>query len=367
MSLDYGNPSSLHEMGLVAESAVEVAREQVAVALHKTSRGVVFTSGGTEADNMAIFGVAEKNRRKPGKIITTQVEHPAVMQCINYLEKVGWKIQRLGVDKEGFLDIEEFEQGLDEETVLVSVMLVNNEVGNVFPVDILADRVKQHNRHHEKRVWVHTDGIQGLGKVPMPEKVDMISVSGHKIHGPKGVGALWCCEELALPPFLYGGGQEKGRRSGTENVAAVAGFGWASEKNNRELEDRRNKMLQLKNHLYEGFQNQIQDIKLNGGMDPQKYSPGILNVSFLGTRGEVLLHMLEEKEIFVSTGSACSSHHKGDSPVLKAMGLTQAELDGAIRFSFSESNTLEQMDYVVEQVKVAVEGMRRIMKKRDNL
>jgi len=366
MSLDYGNPSSLHELGLVAEGAVEKARQQVGESLGKKPEGIVFTSGGTEADNMAIFGVAEKYRRKKGKIVTTRVEHPAIMRCMDYLEAQGWNIHRLGVDEKGFIRPRDLEDALDQETVLVSVMLVNNEVGTILAVEEMATLVKQYNYRNGTQIWFHTDAVQGLGKVKIPEQVDLISISGHKIHGPKGIGALWIQNDLSLPPFIYGGGQEGGRRSGTENVPAIVGFGEAALKSQRDLAARQKKMQEMKTYLYAGLSQQVTDIGLNGGMDAEKFSPAILNVSFLGVRGEVLLHMLEEKGIYVSTGSACSSHHKGDSPVLTAMGLTREEIQGAIRFSFSEDISYKQLDYVIDAVHHSVHGMRRIMNHRNS-
>ena len=363
MSLDYGNPSSLHRMGLVAEKAVELSRQQIANSLGVRKSEIFFTSGGTESDNTAIFGVIKKYKNWSGrgnKIITTKVEHPAVMKAMDALEQEGWEVARLSVDADGMIDLKEFEEELDRKTVFVTMMLVNNEVGSIFPVQEISRRVKEFNRKNGTEIPLHSDAIQGLGKVQLPNNLDLMSISAHKIHGPKGIGALIIREGLNLPPFIVGGDQERGFRSGTENVPAIVGFGEACTQCFEHKIDRIQKLGKMKNYLFSGLQEEVSDILLNGGLDENVYSPGILNLSFLGIRSEVLLHFLEDDGIFVSTGSACSSNHKGDSHVLDAMGRTKEEIQGALRFSFSEFNTIAEMDYTIEKVKKAVLGMRRL-------
>lgn len=363
MSLDYGNPSSLHRMGLEAEKAIELARQQIARTINAEKEEIFFTSGGTEADNTAIFGVAKKYKNWSGrgrKIITTKVEHPAVMKVLESLEQEGWEIVRLSVDKDCKIDLKEFDQALDEKTLLVTIMHVNNEVGSIFPIQEILNRVKEYNQKNGREIIVHSDAIQGLGKVPLAEGLDLMSVSAHKIHGPKGIGALYIKKGFNIPAFILGGEQERGLRSGTENVPAIVGFGQACKQCFEEEVDRIKKLIELKNYLYKGINEELVDILLNGGLDSQQYSPGILNMSFLGIRGEVLLHFLEEEGISVSTGSACSSKKIGVNPILIAMGRSNDEIEGAIRFSFSEFNTIEEMDYTIEKVKKAVLGMRRL-------
>jgi cysteine desulfurase len=363
MSLDYGNPGSLHRMGLTAEKAVEEARRQVAKSMRANEGEIFFTSGGTEADNTAIFGVAKKykNRARRGnKIITTKVEHPAIMKALESLEQEGWKIARLSVNSDCKIDFQEFEDALDDKTVLVTAMLVNNEVGSIFPLEEISHRVRAYNVKNGTEILVHSDAIQGLGKVDLPSSLDMMSVSAHKIHGPKGIGALFIREGLSLPPFIVGGDQEHGFRSGTENVPAIVGFGQACKECLGGETERINHLVKIKEYFYRGIKEEISDILLNGQLDNEFYSPGILNLSFMGIRGEVLLHFLEGDGIYVSTGSACSAKHPGASPVLLAMGRTKEERQGAVRFSFSEFNQIKEMDYTIEKVKKAVAGMRRL-------
>lgn len=365
MNLDYGNPSSLHRMGLKAEKAVELARQQIANAMNAEKEEIIFTSGGTEANNTAIFGVTKKYKNwanRGEKIITTKVEHPAVMKVIESLEQEGWEVVSLSVDKDCKIDLEELDQALDEKTLLVTTMQVNNEVGAIFPIQEISNRVKEFNQKNGTKVIFHSDAIQSFGKIPLAEGLDLMSVSAHKIHGPKGIGALYIKKAFNIPAFILGGEQEKGLRSGTENVPAIVGFGQACQQYFENKTQRTIKIRELKNYLYKGINEELQDVLINGGLEENLYSPTILNLSFLGTRGEVLLHFLEEDGIFISTGSACSSKKKTGSSVLLAMGKTKEEIQGAIRFSFSEFNTIEEMDYTIEKIKKAVLGMRRLKK-----
>ncbi|QAT43054.1 cysteine desulfurase family protein [Aminipila luticellarii] len=367
MREDFGNPSSLHKLGLTAEKAVRAARKNVAEALNAREEEIIFTSGGTESDNTALLGAASARKRRGKKIITTAIEHPAILEAAGRLENLGFTIEYIGVDEKGTVDMESFRQSITEDTILISAMGVNNEVGTMEPIHEMVQIKNEYNKKHGTEVLFHTDAVQAFGKLPVQSSgIDMISVSGHKIHGPKGIGALYIRKGLTIEPYLIGGGQEKHMRSGTENVPAIAGFGQAAQTAGRNLENRVRKMSAARDYLLEGIQTEIKDIKINSAEKDSPIweqglcCPSVLNISFLGTRGEVLLHTLEQADIYVSTGSACSSNKKGQSHVLKAMGLKDKEIEGAIRFSFSEFNTTEEMDYVLEHLKQAVTKFRKL-------
>ena len=379
MGQDFGNPSSLHRMGITAEKAVKTARKQMALALGAKEEEIYFTSGGTEGDNTAIFGAYEAKKRTGNKIITTQVEHPAVLEPCRRLERLGAQVVYLAVDRYGLVDMEQLEKELDEKTVLITIMHVNNELGTVQPIGEIGRMKRAAEKKWKKSILFHSDAVQSFGKEPIclsqsggegpNDCVDLLTVSGHKICGPKGMGALYVKSGLHLPPLLYGGGQEDGLRSGTENIPGIVGLGCAAELLNKNWNERIKGMRETKNRLLEGIREGVPRIRINtplgreasGGIKEPDSSPSILNVSFLGCRGEVLLHMLEQKEIYVSTGSACSSHKKG-SHVLTAAGFSQEEMEGAVRFSLSEENTPEQMDYVVRELAAAVESQRGLRK-----
>ncbi len=352
MTQDYGNPSSLHRLGLNAEKAVREARAAVAKGLGATAGEIYFTSGGTEADNMAIIRGAESRRRTGNRIITTKVEHPAVLEPCAYMAKQGFEVVYIDVDSRGCIDMEQLENEINDRTVLISVMHVNNELGSINPIAEIA-KLKQN-------ALFHSDAVQSFCKVDINAgsmEIDMISVSGHKIHGPKGIGAIYVRKGANLSPYIMGGGQEKAMRSGTENVPAIAGFGAAADISYTDMKSGADNMKAARAHLIEGIRGSIPDIRVNS---PEDGCPSVLNISFLGTRGEVLLHMLEDCGIYVSTGSACSSNKHGQSHVLKAIGLTDREIEGALRFSFSEFNTIEEMDYVLENLTAAVKRFRRL-------
>ncbi|HWQ78447.1 MAG TPA: cysteine desulfurase family protein [Anaerovoracaceae bacterium] len=358
METHYGNPSSLHRMGIDAEKAMKEARKSVAASLGAKEEELYFTSGGTEADNTAIFGAVQARKRRGNKIVTSRIEHPAVMESCRKLEESGFRVEYIPVDPNGVIDLQSLENALDDQTVLITVMHVNNEVGSIQPISEIAALKNKAGKRLGTEILLHVDAVQSYGRLPIPiGAIDLLSVSGHKIHGPKGVGALYAKKGLNIQPFLYGGGQERGMRSGTENVPAIAGFGTAAELCRGKMEKRTEIMKTVKSYLTEGIRSEIPDIRFN--CTPEG-SPSILNVSFLGVRGEVLLHALEQSEIYVSTGSACSSRKKGQSHVLKAMGLSDKEIEGAIRFSFSEFNTTEEMDYVLVQLKNAVQKFRKL-------
>jgi len=349
----FGNPSTLYTLGLSAEKIVRSSREAIAKKIGASPEEVFFTSCGTESDNTAIFG-AYRSRCKQGKrIITTAVEHPAVLRCFEELEKQGADAVYVPVNPDGTLNMDEFKKALTPDTVLVSVMHVNNESGAIFPIEEISKLLDT----LPKRPIFHSDCVQSFGKLDINVKkmgVDMISISGHKVHAPKGIGALYIKKGLHIPSYIFGGGQEAGFRSGTENMAGVAGFGAAVE--HMDLGKASKNMKETKEYLEETLLKNISNIKIN---TPDNSAPSVLNVSFVGCRAEVLLHTLEQDEIFVSTGSACSSKSKG-SHVLRAMNLKAEEIEGAIRFSFSEDNTKEQMDFVLEKVKAAVESQRAL-------
>ena len=348
MRVEYGNPSSLHHMGLVAEKGMKNARKQVAAAAGCDENEVVFTSGGTEADDLAIIGAARAAKRKGNKIITSKIEHPAVLQAFARLEEEGFEAVYLDVDNEGYVDLDQLSSEINDDTILISCMHVNNESGTIQPIDTIAKM--------KRNAVLHVDCVQSFGKLPLPGSgVDLISISGHKIHGPMGTGALINRSAVNIKPLLYGGGQEKDIRPGTENLPAICGFGLACEMIAKDMIDKESEIGNMKEHLRKGLLDSIKDIRVNS---PEGSCPSVLNISFLGTRGEVILHTIEQDGIFVSTGSACSSNHGGGSHVLKAMGLSDEEITGAIRFSFGRFNGMEEMDYVIEKVKGAVDRFR---------
>jgi len=358
METDFGNPSSLHRMGITAEKAVKEARRSVAASLGVKEEEIYFTSGGTEADNMALFGAVQARKRRGNKIIASCIEHPAVLESCRRLEETGFRVEYIPVDRSGIIDMQALESALDDQTILISIMQVNNEVGSIQPIPEIIELKNKFCSAGRSEILFHTDAVQSYGKMPVQAGgTDLLSVSGHKIHGPKGVGALYIRKGLNVKPYLFGGGQERGMRSGTENVPAVAGFGIAAAISQRNMTERIESMRKVKNYLSEGIRWEISDIRENSREDG---SPSIWNVSFFGVRGEVLLHTLEQSDIYVSTGSACSSNKRGQSHVLKAMGLADKEIEGAIRFSFSEFNTVEEMDYVLVRLKEAVQKLRKL-------
>lgn len=362
MDESFGNPSSLYRLGVDSEKAIKTARRQVEKAMGIGAEGgkLYFTSGGTEADNMAVFGAVRAMKRYGSKVVTTEVEHPAVLECCRRLESEGFEVVYVGVDEKCRLDEEQLADSIDEKTILVTIMHVNNEAGTVMP----AGRIKQIMKEKKSPGLFHCDAVQSFGKISLPKDADMISVSSHKIHGPKGAGALYVKKDVNIPAFIEGGGQERGMRSGTENVSAIAGFGLAAEMSCENIGTDLDRMERIRDRLLNGFKNNIDDIIINSpeetGEKPGSCCGSVLNVSFLGTRGEVLLHTLEQDGIFVSTGSACSSNKKGQSHVLKAMGLKDKEIEGTLRFSIGRFNSEKEADTVIEKVCYAVKRFRKI-------
>lgn len=356
MTEDFGNPSAMHLKGVEAEKYVREAAQTLAKILKVNEKEIIFTSGGTESNNLALFGGADANKRSGNHIITTSVEHAAVGQPAERLEQMGYEVTIVPVDHRGVVQLEALEKALRPDTILVSTMYVNNEVGAVMPVEEIAKLV------HEKspKALYHVDAIQAFGKYriyPKKAGIDMLSVSSHKIHGPKGVGFLYINEKARIQPQILGGGQQAGMRSGTDNVPGIAGLGVAAKMVYTDFDEKIEHMYQLKERLAEGFL-KLPDVRLNG-MEIREGAPQILSASFLGVRSEVLLHTLEEKGIYVSAGSACSSHKRKAAGTLSAMGMEAAQRESTLRFSFSEENTFEEVDYVLEVIGQVLPMLRR--------
>lgn len=360
---NYGNPSSLHRKGVEAGRVVSRAREAVAASLGVAPAEIVFTGAGSEAVNLAIKGA--RPGKRGGHVITTAVEHPAVLNACAQLEEQGVEVTVLPVDAAGVVDPERLAAALRDDTYLVSVMHVNNEVGAVQPLDEIAAVIGAARGSGRRLLW-HVDAVQAYGKLPLQPKqlgVDLLSVSAHKVHGPKGVGALYVAPHTPLRPLVAGGGQEGGLRSGTENVPGIAGFGVAAEMIAREGHLVAGKLWSLKKKLVEGILAAVPGAVLNGpscDRENPRSAPHIASISFPGLRGEILLHALEERGIYVSTGSACSSGKKAGSHVLRAMGLREDVVEGTVRFSLSLGNTEEEIDYAVANAAAVVEELRAL-------
>lgn len=357
----YGNPSSLHRMGLEAEKKITISRENIAGYLGCRKDEIYFTSSGTESNNVAIQGLVNKLRKRGNHIITSKIEHSSVINIFKHYEAKGFRVTYLDVNGEGTIDLKQLEESIADETILVAIMMVNNEIGTIQPIKEIRKILSKQN----KNTKLHIDGIQALGKIPVKVAeygFDSFSFSGHKIHGPKGIGGLYLRKGLYLAPIIFGGNQESGIRSGTENVPGIVGLGKSVELIMKKYQEEKSKIYELKEYFLDKIENYIPDIKVNSPNEENKCAPHIVNVSFLDVRGEVLLHYLEENGIYVSTGSACSSNNKSKkkSRVLDAIGLKDREIEGAIRFSFSYSNTKEEIDYTVEKLKESVEEIRKI-------
>ena len=357
MSEDYGNPSSLHKKGVDAEKYIREAKETLAKILKVQEKEIVFTSGGTEGDNMALIGGARANRRAGKHLITTAVEHPAVFNTMRFLEEEeGYRVTYLPVNENGVINLDDLKEALCEDTILVSMMYVNNEVGSVMPIAEAAKIVKDYN----PSILFHVDAVQGFGKYKIhPKKlgVDMLSVSAHKIHGPKGVGFIYINEKAKVKPIILGGEQQKNMRSGTENAPGVAGLGLASKMIYKDLDKKVARMRELKNKFVEGIL-KIDDVVINGAYD-ETSAPHIISAGFAGIKSEVLLHTLESKGIYVSSGSACSSNHPSISSVLNEMHVRKENLDSTIRFSLCEFTTEEEIDYTLETLYNCVPVLRK--------
>lgn len=357
---DYGNPSSMHLKGVEAERYIKEAASRIAATLKVSDREIYFTSGGTESDNWALIGTAQAARRRGRHIIITEIEHPAVAAPAAFLEEHGFEVTRLPADSQGCVSLEDLRQAMREDTILVSAMYVNNEIGSVQPVAAIGAFLKE---TYPETVY-HVDAIQAYGKYRIfPERmgIDLLSVSGHKVHGPKGVGFLYVRNKVKLLPVIHGGGQQNGMRSGTDNVPGIAGLGLAAEMCCRNLEKNAEYMYRLKSQLVEGLC-KMDDVLIHG-MAARDGAPHIVNASFLGVRSEVLLHSLEEKGIYVSAGSACSTHKKSKSPTLSAIGADAKAMESAVRFSFSEETTPEEIAYTLEVLGELLPMLRRYMRR----
>ena len=359
LTTQYGNPSSIYKKGIEVEREIKEIRRNIARSLGAKETEIYFTSGGTECNNTIIRSVANLNKKTKNHIISTVIEHPSVLNTLKDLEADGFEVTYLSVGKDGKISLEDLKNAIKKETILVSVMHVNNEIGTIQPVEEIGKYLKS----LDEKVYFHVDGVQSYAKIkfrPSRYNIDFMSVSGHKLHGPKGIGFMYVKENNRIKPLLTGGGQEIGIRSGTENVPGIYGIGEAVRILNQDLEGTIDKIRGLRDLLKEEILANIDNVKINS---PEDGVCHVLNVSFRGVRGEVLLHYLEQKEIYVSTGSACSSKKKG-SHVLNAIGLTPDEIEGAIRFSLSDLNTKEEIMQTVEVLKESVSDLRMIIGRR---
>ena len=359
LTTQYGNPSSIYKKGIEVEREIKEIRRNIARSLGAKETEIYFTSGGTECNNTIIRSVAKLNKKTKNHIISTVIEHPSVLNTLKDLEADGFEVTYLPVGKDGKISLEDLKNAIKKETILVSVMHVNNEIGTIQPIEETGKYLKS----LDEKVYFHVDGVQSYAKIkfrPSRYNIDFMSVSGHKLHGPKGIGFMYVKENNRIKPLLTGGGQEIGIRSGTENVPGIYGIGEAVRILNQDLEGTIDKIRGLRDLLKEEILANIDNVKINS---PEDGVCHVLNVSFRGVRGEVLLHYLEQKEIYVSTGSACSSKKKG-SHVLNAIGLTPDEIEGAIRFSLSDLNTKEEIMQTVEVLKESVSDLRMIIGRR---
>ena len=359
MCEDYGNPSSLHMKGVEAEKYLRYAKETLARILKVEERELLFTSGGTESDNMALIGCALANCRRGNHLITTQIEHPAILQTMRYLETQGYRVTYLPVDPCGRIRLEDLRRAMTPETILVSIMHTNNEIGALQPIEEAGALIKQMNPD----TLFHVDAVQGFGKsriYPKKMHIDLLSVSGHKIHGPKGVGLLYVGERVKIQPIVFGGGQQQNLRSGTENVPGIAGLAKAAEMLYSHFDEDHARLCACKRRFIEGVR-ELDQVTVNGLLPDAPYGEGtaahIVSVSFDGVRSEVLLHALEEKGIYVSSGSACAKGKQ--SHVLKAAGLPDSRISSAIRVSFSRENTERDADALAEGVREGLACLAR--------
>ncbi|MCR5785941.1 MAG: cysteine desulfurase [Eubacterium sp.] len=360
MEEDWGNPSAMHTKGVDAEGYVRAAREKIAATLKCSFSEIIFTSGGTESNNMAIIGTALAKRRQGKHIITTKIEHPSVGNVMKFLEGEGFEVSYLSVDKEGRIDLEELKSLIREDTILVSVMQVNNEVGAVEPIEEIGKIVKEKNPD----CTFHVDAIQSYGKFiirPKKAKIDLLSVSAHKIGGPKGVGFIYIKEKTKLNPIIFGGGQQDNMRSGTENVPGIAGLGVAAEEAYKDFDKKSEAFYALKENLEDKL-SALEGVIINSPKGKEG-APHIVSASFKDIRSEVMLHALEEMGVFVSAGSACSSHKRAPSATLSSIGVDKSLLESTVRFSLNPYNTKEEIDYAVDKVSEVLEKYRKFTRK----
>ena len=360
MREDYANPSAKHNMGMDAEQYVREAASRIASTLKCSEKEIIFTSCGTESNNMALIGAALAHQRAGKHIITTGIEHASVYRPLDFLTELGFELSVLPVDGRGHVDVQELGRMIRPDTILVSTMLVNNEIGAIEPVEEIARAVKAANPN----TLYHVDAIQAYGKMRIYPKrlgIDMLSVSGHKFHGPKGVGFLFLRDGVRIKPIIYGGGQQGDMRSGTINVPGIAGMGLAAKEAYDFLDERVAQMRAVRDHIIEGV-TKIEGVSVNTA-EGEDCAPHIVSISVAGVRAEVLLHALEARQIYVSSGSACSSHHPGISGTLKGIGLKNDLLDSTIRVSLDEHNTIEQADYFIAVLEQEAQTLRKYARK----
>ena len=357
---EYGNPSSLHKKGVESEKYVRYAKEVIAKCMKVQEKEILFTSGGTESDNIALIGSAYANYRAGRHIITTRIEHPAVLQTCAYLEEQGFSVTYLPVNAKGVISLADLERAMTKNTILVSIMHTNNEVGAVQPIEQAGELIKRMN----PSTLFHVDAVQGFGKCriyPKRMHIDLLTVSAHKLHGPKGVGFLYINEKAKVRPIIFGGGQQKGMRSGTENVPGIAGMAKAIEEVFSEFDEKIEYLYKIKERFVKGG-SAHEGIRLNGPVVRDR-APHVVSVSIQGVRSEVMLHALEDKGIYVSAGSACSSNKPSVSATLKAIGVEKQYLDATLRFSFSLYTTETEIDYTVKCLSELLPALRRYSRK----
>jgi len=352
---NFGNPSSLHSIGQASRAAIDKARSQVAGLIGADPKEIYFTSSGTEADNWAVIETATQKIKKGNHIITSKIEHHALLETAEYMEKKGFELTFLGVDEEGLIRLNELEAAISEKTILISIMYANNEIGTIQPVREIAEIARK------RGVAFHTDAVQALGNIPIDVKelgIDMMSLSAHKIYGPKGVGALYIKKGVNLPGYLHGGGQENKKRPGTENLTGIIGFGKAAELAGERLAQHMQDMIEFRDYFISEVMSKIPDIRINGSME--RRLPGNANITFEFIEGEALLLLLDLDGISVSTGSACSSTSLEPSHVLTALGVPLERIHGSLRFSIGDFITKEDLDYTVDCLIKNVEKLRKI-------
>ncbi|MBR4413180.1 MAG: cysteine desulfurase, partial [Lachnospiraceae bacterium] len=352
MSEYYGNPSSMHIKGFEAEKKIKETTKIIASTLKCDESEIIYTSGGTEADNMALIGIARAYKRSGKHIITSSIEHAAVLQSAEFLKEEGYEITYLPTDSKGVINLEELENSIREDTILVSVMGVNNEIGTVEPIEKISEIIKKKNPN----TLFHVDAVQAYGKIKLiPKKmgIDLLSVSGHKIHGPKGIGFLYVSYKVKIKPIIFGGGQQKNMRSGTENVCGIMGLGTAVKRIFDNFDEDTARMKELREYMIKGL-SECEGVTINGAC-AEGSAPHIVSASVKGVRAEVLLHSLEEKGIYISSGSACASNKPAVSATLKAIGVDKDLLDSTVRFSFSVLTTKDEIDYALENFKETIE------------
>lgn len=366
MCEDYGNPSSMHRKGMESERYIRYARETFAKLLKVSEKEILFTSGGTESDNTALIGCAMANMRRGRHLITTQIEHPAILQTMRYLETQGFSVTYLPVDRSGCIRLEDLQNAIRQDTILVSIMYVNNEIGSLQPIAQAGALIKKRNPN----ILFHVDAVQAFGKFkiyPKRMNIDLLSVSSHKIHGPKGVGILYVGERVKMLPITHGGGQQKNMRSGTENVPGIAGMTMAAELLYEALDADVEKLYELKAYFIQGLKH-LEGIQVNGLLPDteslKETAPHVVSVSVAGVRSEVLLHALEEKGIYISAGSACASNKPQTSDTLKAIGLQKEYWDSTIRFSFSVFTTKEEIDYTLQTMYDMIPMLRKYTRRK---